>query len=108
MKTGSTKTSAGTSSPPSDHGARIPVKSRVPSSVFSGLQTGMGLVKKVTDRQQQGFTLLPQEWGECVEEIHRLTQLLNRCVFEEGGGGGERGVRKDPGGIGNAKIAPSG
>lgn len=81
------------------------MKNHIPSSVFSKLQDSLNAVKKVKDRQEQGYALLPAEWKECVEEVKALTDLLGRCVVDKGGAaGGAAGEGKDKG---TAKVAPS-
>lgn len=81
----------------------ILVKSHIPTSVFTKMQNTFAAVKKLKDRQEQGYALVPSEWSECVDEVKGLVDILGRCVVENEGGVG--GVGRE--GKGSARVAPS-
>ncbi|GAB5036729.1 Hypothetical protein NocV09_04700210 [Nannochloropsis oceanica] len=81
----------------------ILVKSHIPTSVFSKMQDTFVAMKKVKDRQEQGYALVSSEWSECVDEVKGLTDILGRCAVENGGGAAGTGKE----GKGSARVAPS-
>jgi hypothetical protein len=105
---GSAKTSSNASSGGKDGGSlttSIPVKNHVPTAVFTKMQDAFNAVKKLKDRQEQGYAIVPAEWNECVDEVKRLMDVLGRCVMENGGGAGRVGGEgKDKA---TARVAPS-
>ena len=105
---GSAKTSSNAAPGGKDGGSgttSIPVKNHVPTSVSSKMQHALNAVKKLKDRQEQGYAIVPAEWKECVDEVKGLMDVLGRCVVENGGGaGGAGGEGKDRG---SARVAPS-
>lgn len=68
------------------------------------LQEAYEAVLKVSDRQRQGFALVPTDFTNCMTEVAALNELLQRCVVT-----GDARAAGPAGGPGKAssKIAPS-